>query len=280
MKEHSVLAIVTLFRRPENTLRIVEALRKQTHPCKIVVVDNSPADYGDRRDYVRYGKARQGLDNLHDSGRIDDIWRWTKNSGPPCRFAPAFMRHDCQYVAFFDDDLLPRPKVIEHYLDTADQLQGRFATLGQVGRQFANDSGKWEYVRQNVKLQRDQPTPVDMTVRAHFTWASHMPYVFMFKWQLLATFGSGLSYWVDFLLLCCGAQRGCGYPSYLFPANDDTDNRIKTWGMNDAHTYGAHPDHVDRRSELIQCAATLGWQSKWAKITRKQEERTRLETGT
>lgn len=243
-----VLAIVTNYKRPENVPLVCESLRAQTHPVTLVVVDNSP---GPSR--LRFTAAAQ---------TPNDIWRFKANAGPPCRFAPAWMRHDHDYVLFVDDDMTLRPTAVEYLRGAADRLCGGFATLGQIGRIYGGEPGKWEYVRQNVP-RRQRVVPVDLTCRLHFVRMDLMHHVLAFKWRVLDTFPE-MSKHVgreDDMLLCQGIQWACRVPSYLVPRvmTVPRTRLIRKELPPGPHSQNGQADHVTNRTELANAAHAVGW---------------------
>jgi len=273
MLDVSVLAVLTNYARPQNLPQIVRALRRQTHPVKIVIVDNSPAktasEDGDQHDLTRIRKS------------VDDIWRFEQNAGPPCRFAPAFMQHDCSHILFLDDDMLPGFHAVEHLVNTATQLKNEFATLGEFGRRFHGGNrsymqgfhgrGEWRYVCRNVK-RGHEPTPVDMTCCAHFVRADMMQHVLSFKWDMIHKHGCDedldgdrRGWWrEDDMLLSLGIQQGTGLKSYLTPMpRRRVRMSLRQRMLAAPHAHSSRPHHLQDRTRFIHLALQSGWQSLW-----------------
>jgi hypothetical protein len=260
-----VLSILTNYKRPRNLRLIVDAFRRQTHSVDIVVVDNHPES-------EQQFALPNGLD-------VEDIWRFRNNAGPPCRFAPAWMLHQYKYCLFFDDDLLPGSRAVEHLQATAALLNGRFATIGRFGRRFHGGNrdymghyrgqGDWRYVPRNIKLG-NRPTPVDMTCRAHFVRADCMWRVLEFTWAMRTKHGDDShqkgdrrGWWrEDDMLLALGIQRDTGYPSYLVP-HGDPETSLRRAELPDKHAHSRRPDHGHDRSRCVRMAVECGWQSLW-----------------
>jgi hypothetical protein len=242
---NDVLAIVTQYNRPVgNVPAIAEALRQQTVPVDIVIVDNTP----------------RPVDLERFVGPVFDYWRFTENAGPPCRFAPAFMDHLHEYTFFIDDDLVPGNRCIENLLRNYELVGGKYATIGEIGR--IHDSGK--YAKRNIR-RHGQLRRVDMTARGHFIRTGNMRHVLNAKWSLIEKFGSEAFDLVavhDDLLLCCGIQMATGWPSYLTASNSDKATLIRHRDLPDnGGGVSAKLDFVADRNRLIQMFQAIGWES-------------------
>lgn len=251
----SVLVVLINYRRPQNLLEILPAVRAQSEPCKIVVVDNHPESEPECR-----------LPSEVEAS-VDDVWRFKQNTGPSCRFAPALLTHDCEYVAFLDDDFVPAPRAIEHLLKTAKQVNDKFATIGEIGRIFprAVDRGHldYRYAPKNV-TRTEAPRQVDMTCRAHFVRAELVRHALDLKWDLLRRYANTdypqVLYTHDDILLCLGIQRATGYPSYMTPL-DPTDTAIIAKELPGPNAVHHRPGHKKTRSRLVSRCGRLGWKT-------------------
>jgi len=263
----SVLAILTNYARPQNIPIIVSALRQQTHPVDIVIVDNSP-----------HCSCAMSHVAAWDTSQIMDVWRFTKNAGPPCRFAPALMQHDHSHVLFIDDDLVPGAHAVEHLIKTAELFDNEFATLGEIGRRVhggnrdymaSRGRGEWRYCTHNIR-RRTWPFPVDITCRVHFVRADCVRHVLSMKWDILQHFGDDTAqegdrrgWWrEDDILLCTSIQRATGFASYLTPVAD----RNTYLRRRDLPAPGAHSSrtyHKTDRSRCVRMAVRVGWKPLW-----------------
>jgi len=234
--EPKVLAVVTNFKRPINTIRICGRLAGQA--CDVVVADNAP----------------EGL-NLRRTCCMD-IFCWSTNVGPPCRFVPALAlapRYD--FILFLDDDFLPGNHIVRNFLDAAQMTNGEFATLGVIGRNYRWRNGEWSYMKRNVRLADDMIlTPTDMTARCHFVQASRL-------W-VVAKMASLLGEDVleDDILLNQGIQMEYGEPSYLLPKMNPEARCIERELPDGGVSFCARPDHKAKRSALINEFARMGWE--------------------
>ena len=240
--EPRVLVVLSLWKRPDNTLRQETAMMHHG----TAIVDSSPVQYG--------------------SWNVPD-------HGPPTRFAPAFMHHDYDAYLFLDDDFLPTEGAVANCVRVAQSLDWKFSTIGQVGRRYAPaDDGGLRYVKRNIRL-RSNPVPVDLTCRAHFVRADLMRHVLNFKWDLLdlvraagseddrALFGRSCRT-DDDLLLCHGIARATGWPSYLIPSGPAESMIIASELPDGGGGVSSQSDHVPRRNRMIQAARDVGWESR------------------
>lgn len=248
-----ILAIVSNFARPQNLPPIVAALRGQSVPVDIVVVDNSPEkpDGSDEMQLLLHEKAKWA----------DDIWRLVQNHGPPCRFAPAFMDHSHEFIWFLDDDLVPGSLAAEMLLKCCDHVDRKFSTTGEIGRVH---TGNGEYVKRNIRRFK-HPRRVDMTARSHFVRTENMRHVLDAKWQLIDRFGDEAKQLVsvhDDLLLCCGIQFATYHPSYLTANNPIRETLIRKQDLPDGGGgVSAKARFLEQRHRLIQMFQAIGWRS-------------------
>ena len=250
---NQILAIVTNYSRPNNIPLVVDALREQSVPVDIVVVDNSP-EKPDGSDTLQL--------TLHDKSLwADDIWRFVQNHGPPCRFAPAFMDHSHEFIWFIDDDLLPGSRAVDHLCDTYEWMDGKVSTIGEIGRIHTPQG---EYVRRNVRRQ-PFPCRVDMTARAHFVRTEHVRHVLNYKWDLINRFGDEARELVsihDDLLLCCAIQMETAFPSCLTAVDPSESKLIRTRDLPDGGGgVSAKAGFLEQRHRLIQMFQAIGWES-------------------
>lgn len=268
MTASSVLCVVTNYKRPQNVVRIIDALDKQTVRPRIVVVDNNnPLTLKDGGDDLEIAMCANDQSKL-----IDDYWRVRENAGPPVRWAPALFRHDCEYVLFVDDDLLPGKRMVEFLLGQADGITTGLSTIGLKGRIFRRDavSHHLQYRRANVR-RNGKPSAVDITCRVHLTRMCHVRHAVRMTSELvlyanITGLGGGmagvddarkLASTHDDILLCMGIQDRTGCPSYIAAACDDPDCG---WTELPApHALNANPHHETDRTRLINAIERMGW---------------------
>lgn len=238
---HRIQAIVINWKRPDNVVVIVHALRMQTIPCRLILCDNHPSD--------EFALPASTLE------KVDDVFRWKTNLGPPSRFTPALVMHDCEYTYFHDDDIIPGHRALEHFLRHADTLKN-FATLGQRGRQ-CSASPPAEGRR---RIPRNSGyTAVDTTINLHFVRTEFMHHVLDFKWRLLRRFGDAVPVFEDDLLLNFGIQHGTGFRSYLTPEGQSKHELARKRTLPSPYAMKHRSHHVADRTRLVAMAIECGW---------------------
>jgi len=253
LSEPRILVVLTNYRRPVNVAMTIGAIRSMPHRCKIVVVDNHPPDC----------KASQLPPAVAEEA--DDVWTMQDNYGPPCRFAPALLQDDCEYVWFQDEDILPHHGLLEAFLHAAEQLDGRFATLGTIGRRFERSKFRNPRITGRIAYQpHDVPlapclTMVDMTISAHFVRADMIHHAVAIRWAMRdhnpgLVESAGL-HEMDDLALCLGIQRESKYPSYLLPEGFPPHRLLEEPSLSGI------PGHVTKRTKFVRAAAEVGWES-------------------
>ncbi len=244
MISNDILVVLINYSRPDNMRTVIDAWRPQTR--NLVVVDNSPLT-------VPY----QPYPDPYLTG-ADDIWRFKKNAGCPCRFAPV-MFYNCKYVIFADDDLLPGPDAVDHLLYVANQLEGCFATIGQLGRRFNGTN----YCTKNYAIE-GRVSACDITCRCHLWSAENLSRVIDFRrdLRLLGFTEARLSEIHDDMLLCLGIQRSNGYPSYVLPSNNSKQFSPIAANLDECgKALWRRPNHFIERNQFIQAAINVGWKS-------------------
>lgn len=231
------------------------------------MVDNRP-----------FGAAREIRDNVqelhyeyyphksiphnHCNG-VDDVWRWTTNSGCPCHFYPALAYTRYKYTIFADDDLIPGKGAIELLLRSAVFLKDHFTTLGQIGRIFSMKSNEGERYNSRNTPQRSEQKPVrtDLTCRAHMILSRHLPYAFTFRNDLvrLGEDAERLAHIHDDFLLCMGIQRIIRQPSYILPFRTNVEDRLIETDLDDNKAVWRYATHWEDRNKMVDMSIELGW---------------------
>lgn len=239
IKRPDVLAVVTNHKRPSQAAVVVRVLSEQD--CEVVVVSNAT--------------VKMNTQGAVAGWPSHDEWAWARNSGPPCRFAPAWMHsHLYKHVLFVDEDLLPTDDCVANCVRAAGLLGDRFATIGCVGRNFRLGR-RPRYVRRNVRAE-DRIEQTDMTCRLHFVRADMCHLVLSMKHALLARGATEQQLWHDDMLLCLGVQLYTGWPSYVLPRPALRRKDLSDGGAG----FSANPSHVEDRSNLIRMAIEAGWE--------------------
>ena len=269
---HDVLVILTNYSRPQNMSRVIASWRDQTVPCKIVVVDNTFV--GDKEKKLRPDEERCGgiivpekypYWMLGATRQADDVWRWTENSGCPCWLAPAVMLYGHRYVLRADDDFLPGRRAVEYLLDTARTLKDEFTTIGQIGRRAESGATAYVYHRGNVPRET-YAVRTDLTCRVSFMRAEVPMMALAWRNLLLKEHPSEETSRLvgvhDDFLLCCGAQRMTGWPSYVIARTDDPETElVKTEIPNGPEACYKRPNHYAERETMVALSVRAGWRS-------------------
>lgn len=120
--EKNVLAIVVTYNRSHMLSACLKALRGQTVPCHVLIIDNASTDdtmqiaapfLNEQTDYRRMDK------NLGGAGGFNAGMRIGTEEG-------------YRYLWLMDDDVLPEPTALEELLAAAEILNGQFGFLSSV----------------------------------------------------------------------------------------------------------------------------------------------------
>lgn len=226
-------AVVVSYKRPRNIAPILHALRQQSQPCFITLIDCAPApEFEPQVDAQLYDRRLR----LHD------------NHGGYNRFLGGFI-YEREYTYFHDDDMLPGQRVLEHFLQSARGLE--FGVLGQFGRCFPPDCQQYlcTDIPRGPELQ-----PVDMIVRAYFVRTRHLHHVLRLKWAL-----PPVQLKQDDMLLACALRMYGGLQSYLTPRSDDVQTSVIFRPLDDQFALARTHDHFARRTATLRAIAALGW---------------------
>lgn len=228
------LCVLTNYKRIMNLAQIVPAWRPQVD--RLVVVDNAPFDEMGTSEPESYPESV--------FNECDDVWRWTRNSGPPCRWAPALIDFDFDYVIFSDDDLVPEPTATAKLLEHAKMLSFRgWATIGPEGRDFiVGAPPRYKY--------GSSPGPTcSVTVQMHLVRRENVIDALLYREKLLKMFPDDAKLLAvhDDLMLCFAAQRATGRMSYTCGRSGVVAREIRD-------TLGVHqrPNHIAERNRFLE----------------------------
>lgn len=234
-----VLSVIQNWRRPANVARVVDAIRSQTVPSKLAIVDCAiepeftlPPDVLAKADYVfRVERA---------------------NLGPCCRFIPSMMVPQIPLTMFWLDDFLPGNRCLESFMRYSQPIiDGEFATLGQDGRRVGDDG---VIVRRRLKATSDWPVPADVIVSSELCLTGHVSHAISFRDFLVREYGSdGISLFEDDLYLCLGIRRKIKMPSFVFAPADELESG-RAVQLPSPFALAGRPDHDTRRTEFINKA--------------------------
>jgi len=242
-----VLLVLINYTRPHNMSTVLKAWREQTvKPKMTVVVDNSPMKTGNQLK-IREPYPSPALDDA------DDVWRISKNIGCACRFAPALMLYQHRYVLFADDDYLPGKRAVENLLKTAEHLGDKFASIGQVGRNFF---GETPYYRYRSVPKDNKPVQCDMVYRSQFFRQDLVHHALAFRSKLVGKVNVDIH---DDLLLNLGIQMGTGYQTYVTAREQSDEEKVIATDLDQTGALCSRPEHLKERNLFVEAARDVGW---------------------
>lgn len=245
MSQPFVDVVLVNYRRAANIAVIIKAMRAQTIPNRIILVDSSA---GTPHDASRSAKD------------VDLYFPLPKNFGAYGRYAPmAFLEQD--YVWFHDDDAKPGRRCLENFLHWSNFLRVKhlpFGVLGQNGRLLPPAMD--QYCRKAV-LPTDVPQPVDTLVRSYFTKTASLSHLLAMK-SLLGEAAriDDKPFAGDDLLLCTAATFRSNQfnRNYVIPATDSS------YKMNAEELPAPYPaykttQHFPRRDAIVRKLGSIGY---------------------
>lgn len=232
--EPSVEVVVVHYRRPGNLPHILQALRQQSIPVRVNLIDIHP----DSKDDL----APETL------ALADEVFRWKTNHGGFNRFIPA-LAFSAEYTMFFDDDLVPGRRCVEHMLQHARLLEARrtlppLGALGQLGRRFAGG----RYSPHDVS-RSSQPVEVDCLVRGYLVPTRHLAHLASVRWQEPQLFYEGMG--EDDLVLGLALKRA-GLALYLTPSDPDPTTRMDAENLPEPHALSHRRNHLQSRDYFVR----------------------------
>lgn len=214
------------------TESIIDSLKHQTHPCRVILVDAS-ADGGSALPAEALAKCDVVLSTSKNVGawnRLHSIWE--------CR---------SDYTLHLDDDLSPGPKMIEHFVRHAEAIS-KFAVLGQFGRMYPD--GRID--RMTCVSQQGHAVEVDNVVRGYFMRTECFARMVDLKQYQLNTRGEDIAF-------SCGLKTHLGLKSYVTP-NDGRESLIDTEGRDDGMGMCDEPEaHRRDRQAVLDRLLGNGW---------------------
>jgi len=237
--EHTVTAILTVYKRGEYLAQQIEALRSQTNPPTEIWVWSNSSDV-DLQDYSDIA------DRVVVSNTNWKFWG---------RFAIATMVRT-QYVCLFDDDILPQPQWIRNCLDTI--ASGTNGILGGSGVILPIDGGYSSKHKVGWNGHHyDTTTQVDLVGHAWFFDKKHLRYLWEeppHSWE------NG----EDIHFSAMALKHG-GIGTYV-PAHPESDESLwscrpdfgKAVGRTNSATFKSEGHH-SVRDEVVDACRAGGW---------------------
>lgn len=241
-----VEAILINYRRPENVVRQIAALRAQTVACMITLCDVHPTPEC----------------ALPESAvaAVDRHYRWEHNLGCFNRFVPALASAG-PWVWYLDDDVVPGRRCLEFLLATA-RSRGCGA-VGEFGRRFLFG----EYRASDV-ARGPEPRRVDALVRSWLTPADYLAHVAATRWRHPELIYDGMG---ESDLLFALALREAGLPLWIVPANDDPETGLCAETLPEPFALSSRPDHASRRQAIVTRHFHRTYGTRWTETEVKQK---------
>lgn len=232
-----VLSVVQNWRRPANVARVVDAIRSQSVPSRLAIVDCAAG--------TEYAVPPAVL------ARADDVFMvGPQNLGPCCRFIPSMMIPQVPLTMFWLDDFLPGSECLASFLANRHWLENhKVATLGQDGRVFASDGS---IIRRRMYADVGTIKAADVIVSSELCLTREVHNAIKLRDDMVDEYGADdLSLFEDDLFLCLGIRRHHKCRSAIFtPQSDSQSHRWQRLPANDA--LASRPDHDARRVEFIR----------------------------
>lgn len=236
-----ILAVLTAWKRPKNIPLVIESLREQSVQVHICIAACNQHD-------PEFALSQSVLESA-DSVLVVN----PPNIGPCARFLPCFKYPEFKYTLFAVDDHLMGERYVEHLLGTAELLEGKFATIGQQGRNVVDGALSGKRVKPS-----ESPVPTHCIVTSELIRTADIEHSLTFREELVRE-NPAVSLFEDDLILCMGIQRSLGYPSYVATAPGN-ERSWCTRKLPAPHALCARPNHREMRDEFVRTAIKIGWQ--------------------
>tara|TARA_R100000808_G_scaffold24996_1_gene60298 strand:- start:549 stop:2198 length:1650 start_codon:yes stop_codon:yes gene_type:complete len=236
--------ILNMYRRPENMLMQIEAIKKQTiQPKEIWVWINS------HEDNEGFDKSKLDVDRIFDNNHN---WKFYG------RFAAALLA-DTEYVVVFDDDTIPGERWFENCLDTMKTHEGMLGTHGltQV------DEHSWSVKRSGWPSKNEEVERVDYVGHCWFFKRDWLQYLWKEK---PPTWDNGEDMHFSYAI-----QKYAGLQTYV-PPHPEEDPSLhgsllgyelgvdsKATSNNNAHK--THQVFFTERDMCVNYALKNGWET-------------------
>jgi hypothetical protein len=234
---NAVETVIVHWRRPLNIEPIIDAVRKQTMPSTITLIDSHEGE--------QFELSQEVLD------KCDRIYRWTRNHGSFNRFV-ACGAYDHEYTLFIDDDVLPGDTLVEHFVRCAGLKRNQFAALGVCGRRLED---KKFYARKDV-LRASHFVPVDVLVRVYFVRTEFIHFIPVERLRMKLE----IPILEDDILMCHSLKTHTNFEVLLtpmLPCDPFAQCEWDTLVQNDA--IWCRPDTAARRQTMVVKCLEHGW---------------------
>ncbi len=237
-EDRSITVILNAYRRTQYLPMQIDALRKQTlAPIEIWLwcndADNSFQDFSSLVDRILISNTN---------------WKFWG------RFTLGAMARS-KYIAFFDDDILPQPRWLEHCANTIDQVDGILGGSGVILPKEGGYSSKHKVGWNGYHY--DSVHEVDLVGHAWFLKKEHLQYMWR---EEPASWENG----EDIHLSSCALRYG-GVKTYV-PAHPEKDPELWScrpdFGKRVAKVAATHKSegHHTIRSMMVDQYRKNGWE--------------------
>ena len=233
----SITAIITTYRRPYTLLRLIEAVRGQSVPPRLL--------------WAWANEPSPGFSVALSAARLDRVVTCSENAYFHGRFALALLA-PTEYVAIFDDDSIPGPDWFENCLATMARTPGILGTAGLElhGQGYANRT------MHGWQRPSDETVEVDLVGQAWFLRTEWVRHLFAAP-AVTGTNGEDIE-------LAARAWRLAGVRSYC-PPHPKGDQR--RWGstrglelgLDQAAASVTRPNHLAERERIVRQEISAGW---------------------
>lgn len=236
MKRPSVECVIVNWKRKNNIPLIVEAMRSQSVPCTVTVIDNASDDI----DAVDEGVSRS----------VEKYFRIKEHPyGPFIRFMCGNF-YGSNYLYFCDDDLAPGPRCLEHFLNHVE-TDNSIGVLGQLGRIITGN----KYLIKDAPRGRQTFTEIDICIRAYFVKSLVLTNIKDISEQIFLKRKNDL-FWHDDMLLsaaCRIAKKNLA----VTPLEEELETIINYKELPSPHALSANPGRSEARTTAWRDVLTI-----------------------
>lgn len=238
----SIVCVYTNKHRPFNAKKILQSVRGQSVPVRIIALDASAG-------------TEKALP-VEAARLCDEVVKIEDDPGPTLRFRFASQLSGYDYVYFQVDDHAPGETYVEYLLRCADECGDWWATIGQDGRRVSGEA-----LGRRRMVSAEGRTACDVITSCELARLADMRHAVAFMERMQATYGDEVSAQEDDMYLCFGIQMARQAPCFTTIKPEwlkDSWRRHKLYAPN---ALCARPDHHERRDRFVRQAMALGWRS-------------------
>lgn len=226
------------WKRPDNMLAVLGAMRAQSVPLRIVLCECSPEP--------QYAPSKACLD------LCDEVVRWDVNIGPSTRFLSTPKAAE-PYTLFAVDDFVPGRRWAEGMLREAEYLTkwtgGKWLTIGQDGRRIELRADGDHQFRRVAKV-RVHSFDAHFMVSSEIMPTARLAMLAQCRAELQSQFGNDISHFEDDLLVAYTAMRNELKCMVVPVQGDEWSWRIKS--LDWIHALSSRDDHQTKRQNYVE----------------------------